>query len=665
MSNFHWLKTGISIDKYPVVGNGVLNYYLLKRTVQSLGGFECVNGSNLWPVVCAELRLATKADTTASTSIQMLYQQFVLPYESYVDFCKKSFLFSDSAGSEVIKPEPVTPVNLSPTVTSGPTFSAGAIITPRQGKENDHSSQILLPRPNKRPNESLPSPPPDRVLRPRREDVLPYLLSNNQNEEFKQNECRQDYSPETESESKSEEFSPCQICEENAPNNLFCKRCEQSYHYTCLGPKLSLVSSSHHEKWYCPKCLVGDGMFLFDEGEEYDLADFQEMADKFREDYLDTEFPIVNINEREVVECLVEQRFWNHVNDINCKLAVEYGADIRCDIKGSGFPTRSRDPYNRYSKHPWNLNNFPLNKMSLFHNMRVTISGVTVPWAYVGMMFSAFCWHSEDHDTYSLNYEHFGDTKTWYGIPQYAAARFETFSRNYVPELFEKQPDILFQRATMIPPETLIEHGIPCYAIDQRAGQFVITFPHAYHAGFNHGFNFNEAVNYAPPDWVSIGKAAVMSYKQEKRSPIFSHDYLLVQTALNDRRKETAEWLYDEFKQMVHDERIGRQRTLQTAPGIPEILVKSDSLDEDNYQCADCNCLSYLSRIKVIQTKGSKKVEGIYCHDHVPKTVERDQRLVMECRFTLEELDDLCGDLRSLLEPPNQLVHGMVQAIEV
>ena len=39
------------------------------------------------------------------------------------------------------------------------------------------------------------------------------------------------------------------------------------------------------------------------------------------------------------------------------------------------------------------------------------ITGVMVPWLYVGSCMSAFCWHIEDHALYSINYLHKGAPK--------------------------------------------------------------------------------------------------------------------------------------------------------------------------------------------------------------------------------------------------------------
>jgi histone demethylase JARID1 len=99
-----------------------------------------------------------------------------------------------------------------------------------------------------------------------------------------------------------------------------------------------------------------------------------------------------------------------------------------------------------------------------------------VPWLYVGMTFSNFCWHNEDHFLYSINYQHFGATKTWYGVPASEAEKFERAIKRMAPELFETQPDLLFQLATTFNPGRLVEEGVKVYVIDQRPNQFVITF---------------------------------------------------------------------------------------------------------------------------------------------------------------------------------------------
>ena len=70
-------------------------------------------------------------------------------------------------------------------------------------------------------------------------------------------------------------------------------------------------------------------------------------------------------------------------------------------------------------------------------------------------------------------------------------------------------------------------HGIPVHRADQCAGEFMITFPRGYHAGFNHGYNLAEAVNFAPPDWLEMGRKCVEHYSLMRRYCVFSHDELV------------------------------------------------------------------------------------------------------------------------------------------
>ena len=126
-----------------------------------------------------------------------------------------------------------------------------------------------------------------------------------------------------------------------------------------------------------------------------------------------------------------------------------------------------------------------------------------VPWIYVGMCFSSFCWHTEDHWSYSINYLHWGEPKTWYGIPGDCAEKFESVVQEIAPELFEAHPDLLHHLVTIVNPNVLMSKGVPVVRTNQEAGEFIVTFPRSYHAGFNQGYNLAEAVNFATADWVS------------------------------------------------------------------------------------------------------------------------------------------------------------------
>lgn len=324
--------------------------------------------------------------------------------------------------------------------------------------------------------------------------------------------------------------------------------------------------------------------------------------------------PVLN-RKRPVTEDDVEREFWRVVENINETVEVEYGADIHSTTHGSGFPTIEKNPLDPYSTDPWNLNILPLHPDSLFNHIKTDISGMTVPWLYVGMCFSTFCWHNEDHYSYSANYQHFGATKTWYGIPGADAERFEEAMKRAVPELFESQPDLLFQLVTLLPPDQLKKAGVNVYALDQRAGQFVITFPQAYHAGFNHGFNFNEAVNFAPHDWEPFGQAGVERLQAFRKQPCFSHDELLITAASRDSSITTAKWLAPALQRLQDRELKQRADFLHRHRTINGHFCKindnaneshfgcmlgyeTNDQDETEHQCTICKAYSYLSHFR-------------------------------------------------------------------
>jgi histone demethylase JARID1 len=103
------------------------------------------------------------------------------------------------------------------------------------------------------------------------------------------------------------------------------------------------------------------------------------------------------------------------------------------------------------------------------------------------MIFSTFAWHIEDHHLYSVNYMHHGASKKWYGIRGKDSEVFEDAMRSHLPDAFDREPDLHYQLVTMVPPGVFLEQGIQVCTLTQNPGEFVFTFPGAYHGGFNHG----------------------------------------------------------------------------------------------------------------------------------------------------------------------------------
>ncbi|OQS05345.1 histone demethylase [Thraustotheca clavata] len=347
---------------------------------------------------------------------------------------------------------------------------------------------------------------------------------------------------------------------------LICDGCTGGFHTFCLNTSLENVPEGD---WYCEQCMqdkeASSSKFGFEFGSDYTLAAFKAKADQFINEFL---------NGATLTPQEMERKYWQLLNSPNHKIEVEYGSDVDTGALGSGFPIMDKikklrnrllerwrsvhlgleqDPaemdlkrliseglqmnneidfeslnmLEMYAQSPWNLTNLPKLNGSLLQYLDEDIKGVMVPWIYVGMAFSTFCWHVEDHNFYSISYMHRGAPKTWYGVPGFAASKMEEVMRKLTPDLFVHQPDLHLQLVTMFSPETLRKHGVPVYRATHEANEFIVTFPSSYHGGYNNGFNVAEAVNFATPDWLSWGHTAVQNYKRFGKIPVFSHDALL------------------------------------------------------------------------------------------------------------------------------------------
>ena len=208
---------------------------------------------------------------------------------------------------------------------------------------------------------------------------------------------------------------------------------------------------------------------------------------------------------------------------------VEYAIDLDTQVYGTGFGAWGGAGDGKAARHPWDLSVLPKLPGSLLRHMHGNIAGVTKPWLYFGMLFSAFCWHCEDHYLPALNYLHTGAPKTWYGIPAHGAKPFEKLMKAAVPTLFREEPSLLHGLVTMISPGTCLENDVPITTVLQEPGTFIVAYPQAYHAGFSHGFNCGEAVNFAPASWLPFGRLSVENYRFDvsRRPPIFAHDRLV------------------------------------------------------------------------------------------------------------------------------------------
>ncbi|KAK4053008.1 hypothetical protein OIV83_001741 [Microbotryomycetes sp. JL201] len=594
----------------PTVAGKPIDMWRLKREVAHHGGHVKVTNDRKWSTISRTLGYEMMTNTTICSQVKAAYMRLILPFEDYVKKAKKEGNSNAVAYDSFQKPEDEVEndVESARTATQKKAENARAV---EEGKLASNKIASSLPGESEQ-----------------RTDALGELLPG----------------------------EVCEICtfDHNPEKIVLCDGCDRGYHLDCLTPKLTEVPTS---QFFCDNCLFFNGAdYGFEEGDNHSLHSFRRRADAFKRRWLQ-DHPMPEramqriekevasaedeIEQQVAIEDHFEREFWRLVESPNETVEVEYGADVNATKDACGFPDLEVHMQDPYSRDGWNLNNLPVLAGSLLRYIRSDISGMTIPWIYVGMVFSTFAWHKEDHYTYSINYHHWGDTKTWYGVPGADDEILEAAMKQAAPELFEQQPDLLFQLVTLMSPGRLKQHGCRVYALDQRPNEFIITFPRAYHSGFNHGFNFNEAVNFALPDWLPNGLRCVNRYREIKKNPVFSHDELIV-TILNwDKNPDTPQWILPSVKEMVERELASRQKVRRFMPKTKEIVDATD-LNEEEYQCTHCRALCFLGRIC---EKNDRDIACFDCWDVLPQ----DGEYVFKFKFSDREMRGMHDKIKNKL----------------
>ncbi|PBL02905.1 hypothetical protein ARMGADRAFT_955558 [Armillaria gallica] len=631
----------------PTINHKPLDLWLLKKEVNKLGGYEAVTRDKKW----SELGrlLGYRGIQGLATQIKQSYLRVVLPYERFCDQPRNA-PNTPSTSAQSGKPpsrSDTNGVDPAPAPAFSPLTPSSPLSEPPldSDEEEDGPGTPTRPRRSRRVNSSDPTASNTKKSAVNAGPAVPVDIPAVLHSKIGAKEITEAH---------------CEIClqDDNGTSMLLCDGCDCGFHTFCLTPRVKSIPKG---QWYCHACLSGSGRdFGFDEGDEHTLSSFQARDAEFRSVWFKTHPPLKPENAMDVddptntrignvtlSEYDMENEFWRLVQTPHETVEIEYGADVHSTTHGSAMPTMESHPLDPYAKDPWNLNNIPIVNDSLLRFIKSDISGMTVPWTYVGMTFSTFCWHNEDHYTYSINFMHWGETKTWYGIAGEDADLFEAAIRSEAPDLFEAQPDLLFQLVTLMNPHLVKEAGVRVYACNQRAGEFVITFPKSYHAGFNHGLNFNEAVNFALPDWLPHGRDCVQRYRDHRKLPVFSHDELVITITQQSQSITTAIWLIDSLREMT--DREMRDRETARSMGMAQILDEQDR-PEDQYQCAVCKAFCYLSQVT------SSCTTQIVCVDHAHLLCDKADHqatYTLRKRFSDDELLEILAKVEERAAVPS------------
>jgi len=238
---------------------------------------------------------------------------------------------------------------------------------------------------------------------------------------------------------------------------------------------------------------------------------------------------------------------------------------------------------------------------------------------------------------------------------------FLTAKPGYFPKDASSCAQFLRHKSFFASPSILSQSSCRPNTLVQHAGEFVITYPRGYHAGFNLGLNCAESVNFALESWIELGRKAKacecvdFRFVLEYRVVTFSHkpcsvridvDQLLLDrererlersqathdtVAVDNQKSKARKRKHEEFtiepkgKKMKVTKVKGAQVAATSKPSVPKlsITLKIGPTPKETFPC--CLCVSedtndLLPVYDPLVTASMPKMAHEHCASVIPET---------------------------------------------
>lgn len=157
-----------------------------------------------------------------------------------------------------------------------------------------------------------------------------------------------------------------------------------------------------------------------------------------------------NFDNEEAIENAINNFWMNMENRCNRKQKNKDPIIYGNDVPGSLFPDTVK---------LWNLNKFT-GKNSIIHMMpkKKWLPGIHKPYLYIGSKYSVFSLHAEDRFLQSINYNHFGAPKIWYGLYREHKDDIMMLTANCIKNT--NCDNILYHKGILVSPTTMTEENL-------------------------------------------------------------------------------------------------------------------------------------------------------------------------------------------------------------